>query len=93
MFTLAKLSGHFSTCFESQVHQVEYMCSEELRGTRARFLAMDRVLSHIRVRTQYAEDIFKGKLCGMKNAAIGGLIGLTVNTYPYGEFNDPVERP
>ena len=62
VLTFAKSSGHFTKCFEGQVHPVVYLCSREPRPIRATFLAMDRVLFHIGVGTLYAKGIFKGKL-------------------------------
>ena len=62
MFTFAKTNGHFTRCFEGQVHQVLYLCSEEPRGTSGIFPAMDRVLYHIGVRTLYARGIFREQL-------------------------------
>ena len=53
VLTFAKSGGHFTRCFEGQVHQVLYLCNEQPRATREIFLAMDRVLYHIRIRTLY----------------------------------------
>ena len=59
VLTFAKSSGHFTRCFEDQVHQVLYLCSEEPLGTRARSPGQTGVLFLIQVRTLDAKDIFR----------------------------------
>ena len=58
----AKLSGHFTRCFEGQVHQVPYLCTGEAWRTSATFPGKTGVLFHIHVRNLYAKDILKEKL-------------------------------
>ena len=49
MLRFAKSSVHFTRCFEGQVHQVLFLCSED-------------GLYHIEVGTLYARGIFRNKL-------------------------------
>ena len=59
MLTCAKLSGHFTWCFEGQVQHVLYLCSKEPRTTWATARGMTGFLFHIWIRTLHAEDIFR----------------------------------
>lgn len=54
--TCAKSNGHFTKCFECQVHKVLYLCSKEPRTTWGTSPAMTGFLFHIRIRTLYAKD-------------------------------------
>ena len=57
--TFAKSNGHFTKCFEGQVHQVLYLYSREPRGTCTTFPGMDLILYLSGVRTLYAKGIFR----------------------------------
>ena len=72
VLTFAKSSGHFTTCFGSQVHQVLYLCSKEPWTAYATSRLVDRVLFHICVRTLYAKDIFEEKLSIASFGQYGG---------------------
>ena len=54
-------------CLESQVHHVNYLCTGEPLTRSGTFPAMDKVLYHSGVRTQYADGIFQGKKHIAKN--------------------------
>ena len=61
VLTFAKSSGHFTRCFEGQVHQVLYLCTGEPRRTWGIFPGMHRVLYHSGVGTLYVKGIFREK--------------------------------
>ena len=41
VLTFAKLSGHFTRCFEGRVHQVLYVCSREAQTISGTFPGQD----------------------------------------------------